>query len=152
MKFPGRMASSDSIIDDLSSNKKQLDCYDFDKNTKFEVIGSIDCPTNDCEITSDEDATLEVEIWNKRDYPQFLFIDINNSSDTNLPTSEKSCEHIGAGNTREFTFTVEHDTNNTPVTETLAVNLEYVDKQDNCNNDNKHRSPNFDVYPKLDLC
>lgn len=146
------MASSDSIIDDLSSNTKQLDCCDWDKNTKFEITAVINCPTNDCEITSNEDADLEIEIWNKRDYPQFLFIDVNNSSDSNLPDPEETCEHIGSGNTRTFNFTVEHDTNTTPATETLTINLEYVDKQNNCNNDNKHRSPNFDVNPKLNLC
>lgn len=143
--------SSDSIIDNLDSSEKSLDCCEYDKDSKFEVIAKIKCPSNDCQLNSGKSGTVEVNIWNKKDNPRYIFLSLSAGSAAELQTTDKDCKHIGSGDTRCFSFSVEYDADNPPTTATIDLDFSYVLRKKNCKKDHKKRSGNYDIAPKIEL-
>ena len=123
--------SSNSVIDDLSSTEKNLDCCDFDKDSKFEVTAKVECPSSNCQLNSSDCGTVEVNVWNKKGNSRHIFLNLDTGSDADLQVSEKDCEHIGSGNSRCFSFSVEHDASNPPATATIDLDFSYVMRKNN---------------------
>lgn len=143
--------SSDSIIDDLSSAEKSLDCCEYDKDSKFEVTAKVECPSNNCQLNSGESGTVEVNVWNKKNNSRHVFLSLGTGSAADLQTTDKDCEHIGSGSSRCFSFSVEYDADNPPTTAIIDLDFSYVLRKDNCDKDHKRRSVNYDVAPKIEL-
>lgn len=141
-----------SIVRSLPGWKQNLKCCDHGKDTRFEVVGFINCQTNHCELESSPDADVEITVWNKRDYEVWVTLELSSSTgDSVLKNPRRECKVIGARTTQNFYFSVKNGTGNSGHPEYILVDFRYEYRKRKCEKGDV-RSPNFTVKPEVEFC